>query len=841
MNNCVTCQAELSPSAKFCGECGSPRALETRCRACSAELEPGVKYCSNCGSAASALPAESPTVADRPPAGAPLADAGWAAPTGTPGPVYAGVAGDQARRARGRLEAAVGRSVPVRLWLVAGLLTATGLLALWPVGLGVDSGLRLIFQGGDSLFTYLGVFTLVIAAEIALLGAACIGLAVLLVHADRVGRALTIAFTLSIAGMILFSSDHGIAWIVLLLACAASAGIVAFDPVVKAHFSTTSDETGMVVAARALLVFLGACLVLVGTSYLPLIDFEGKFGVIGVVMIGLGVLCYWLNKRLALADNNARIATTVVMAIFGVLSLIAGRRDAAVLIPVGLAASVITMLWAPLSTREFFGWGGKTTAQPTDLTFGAVRYLREDIRAFREGSRPPAPESTLAGPATPPEPDPDAPAGSTRPPQAEPGPGAAVETWGPEDVTSNDAHAVITAGPSLPTNFAPRYATPPPVVVRTPAAAPYPGIPPSPGPAIGGPEAPIGIGWRVVLLLSALALAGDLLLLPVVGHSATPLWKASTLQAARDAWSGGAGHSLQFAMVATLSLVLALAGLVLSSVAMASPNSGCVAPAAAATALGAAAAGVGPFVIAGWQTTTAHLLLGWATWTAVACGAAAALTPLLATITTHRSADRVRPAQLGFGAVSVAVMCSILALALVGRTTNPPFSGQDAVAVGTPVTPLAPSSVTGSSGQSAQGSSGTPASNSGNTGAAKGNSGNSGAQPVGSSGSAAPAPGQQAAGSSGTPTQGSGPQTMGPYTVMPSMLNVRTGPSTDDAVVGTLHSGDKVSIQCTSQGPQETYAGITTTLWDRIVTPAGYVSDAYIDTGGTAPQAATCS
>lgn len=50
---CASCGAAISPSAKFCGGCGTPVPREKRCASCNATLEPGAKFCPECGSKAS--------------------------------------------------------------------------------------------------------------------------------------------------------------------------------------------------------------------------------------------------------------------------------------------------------------------------------------------------------------------------------------------------------------------------------------------------------------------------------------------------------------------------------------------------------------------------------------------------------------------------------------------------------------------------------------------------------------------------------------------------------------------------------------------------------------------
>ena len=81
-------------------------------------------------------------------------------------------------------------------------------------------------------------------------------------------------------------------------------------------------------------------------------------------------------------------------------------------------------------------------------------------------------------------------------------------------------------------------------------------------------------------------------------------------------------------------------------------------------------------------------------------------------------------------------------------------------------------------------------------------------------------------------------------------LNVRSGPGTDHPVVGTIRYGDQVGISCWTKGAQVTAtwqdgSTWTTEVWDRLDQnfggAAGYVSDAWINTGGdTSKQASSC-
>jgi hypothetical protein len=82
-------------------------------------------------------------------------------------------------------------------------------------------------------------------------------------------------------------------------------------------------------------------------------------------------------------------------------------------------------------------------------------------------------------------------------------------------------------------------------------------------------------------------------------------------------------------------------------------------------------------------------------------------------------------------------------------------------------------------------------------------------------------------------------------------LNVRSGPGPDHPVVGTVPYGGSVGISCWTQGAPVTAtwqdgSTWTTDVWDRLAENinggAGYVSDAWINTGGdTSKQISSCA
>ncbi|MEO6775568.1 MAG: SH3 domain-containing protein [Kofleriaceae bacterium] len=69
-------------------------------------------------------------------------------------------------------------------------------------------------------------------------------------------------------------------------------------------------------------------------------------------------------------------------------------------------------------------------------------------------------------------------------------------------------------------------------------------------------------------------------------------------------------------------------------------------------------------------------------------------------------------------------------------------------------------------------------------------------------------------------------------------LNLRTAPSLNASIVGSLTNGTYVAISCQKRGSAVSGTYGTSTLWDRV--NGGYVSDAYVYTGHNGQIAPTC-
>jgi biotin carboxyl carrier protein len=69
-------------------------------------------------------------------------------------------------------------------------------------------------------------------------------------------------------------------------------------------------------------------------------------------------------------------------------------------------------------------------------------------------------------------------------------------------------------------------------------------------------------------------------------------------------------------------------------------------------------------------------------------------------------------------------------------------------------------------------------------------------------------------------------------------LNVRTGPSTSNAAIGSVPDGGTVFLTCFKRGTTVTGTFGTSNIWDKV--GSGYVSDTYVNTGSDSPVVPAC-
>ncbi|WP_116047418.1 M23 family metallopeptidase [Amycolatopsis palatopharyngis] len=73
-----------------------------------------------------------------------------------------------------------------------------------------------------------------------------------------------------------------------------------------------------------------------------------------------------------------------------------------------------------------------------------------------------------------------------------------------------------------------------------------------------------------------------------------------------------------------------------------------------------------------------------------------------------------------------------------------------------------------------------------------------------------------------------------------SSVNLRSGPSLDHNIVGTVANGEVVRISCTARGGVVNGVWGNTDLWNKLDT-GGWISDGFVDTGSNDPVAPACT
>ena len=66
MKKCLKCGAEVSSTAKFCGECGAKIEHKNYCPECGTEVKPEHRFCMECGTRLSETPSPQPKVESKP-------------------------------------------------------------------------------------------------------------------------------------------------------------------------------------------------------------------------------------------------------------------------------------------------------------------------------------------------------------------------------------------------------------------------------------------------------------------------------------------------------------------------------------------------------------------------------------------------------------------------------------------------------------------------------------------------------------------------------------------------------------------------------------------------------
>ncbi len=131
------------------------------------------------------------------------------------------------------------------------------------------------------------------------LGLGCVYLARRVQQGDRVARVLAIVVCLTIGSACILTSARDLGWVLSAVVALATAGLLAFDPAVKAHFlgedAAYGAERSAVVTARVLLVCVACAVILVGIMFLPVGAYEPS-------LIAVGLIAVWHRRLLPLPE-----------------------------------------------------------------------------------------------------------------------------------------------------------------------------------------------------------------------------------------------------------------------------------------------------------------------------------------------------------------------------------------------------------------------------------------------------------------------------------------------------------------------------------------------------------
>ncbi len=283
-----------------------------------------------------------------------------------------------------------------RLWAVILLLAITGTLLVAVAIYFVAQTFSIFGLGG--FFSAIATFVLLVSLIPLLFGAGLFYLALRLKQGDKLARVLTVLTCSSIAVAAILSGSRDLGLGIIALMCVGVVLLLTADPVVRTHFSGPdaryAGEPVQIVSARALMVIVGVCVVIVGASFMVLAPWSGSLTIYGLIALAIGATVFWLSRKLAAGDASARLYTTALFVLYLIMAIIAGHGEPGVIIPVGLALGVVGLLWIPTASQQYF----QELPRPTQPQLLAIEQGSEGLlasgRATEANGREPVVEET---------------------------------------------------------------------------------------------------------------------------------------------------------------------------------------------------------------------------------------------------------------------------------------------------------------------------------------------------------------------------------------------------------------------------------------------------------------
>jgi hypothetical protein len=217
------------------------------------------------------------------------------------------------------------------------------------IALAFGSGAYGVMFGSLFLLFELGALTV---------GAGLVVLAVKLTRADKVARILALVVLGVAAGGELFGGDLSGWRLLTLLLSAGGLAALAFAPAVNTFFASHAGpdygQPNAVVASRALLVCFNCGLMLAGVTMLVGITLGARFFFYAAMMFGLASTGFVLGGRLRQRSLQARLRASVLGGAAALLFIWGLNTSALSLVPLGLVAVQVGLLWLPAESKAFF-------------------------------------------------------------------------------------------------------------------------------------------------------------------------------------------------------------------------------------------------------------------------------------------------------------------------------------------------------------------------------------------------------------------------------------------------------------------------------------------------------
>ncbi len=251
-------------------------------------------------------------------------------------------------------------TIPVELLAVMVLLILSGGFLVVIALQAVPDVLEGFSQSGSfgELSRALAALVFVVVVYTAGIGAALLVLAFQLSKADRVARVLSVALALVATFALLATDGRGTGENVALACAIGVVAVLSLSPNTRTFFTGPNalqhSHPEPIVAARSLLLPLFALQGLNGVAFLPIAELDGKFALIGLLLIAISVAGYHYSKQLAVGDSQARAIISIGMLLYAGIAVWSDLQGLGLVVPLGLAVTVAILLWIPESAQRHF-------------------------------------------------------------------------------------------------------------------------------------------------------------------------------------------------------------------------------------------------------------------------------------------------------------------------------------------------------------------------------------------------------------------------------------------------------------------------------------------------------